>query len=145
MYSTIVYKEALGVQACVWPPTRDQWLLFLTEARPCGSSYTRFRCVIGSVCSVGNKYWCAKLGVPLAQVDPRVLYETTHRSCLYTLKREQGMNMVQVAPITMHECRNAPHFADIESIRGIASCAAFTMGCLLGGAKGPDADSYTAE
>ena len=135
MFTTIVHKSAMGVQGCVWPPTREEWLLFVTQARPLVSSYTRFRCVIGNVCNVANRYWSAKLGVVLAQVDPRILYEGTHRTCMFTLKREQGMNMVQVAPSTMDESRNATHFADTESIRGVAACAAFTIGCLLGGRR----------
>ena len=51
------------------------------------------------------------------------------------LKHEQGMYMEQVSPITMHKSRDAPHFADTASIRGVAACAAFTMGCLLGGRR----------
>lgn len=135
MFTTIVYKAAIGVQSCVWPPTQEDWLLFLTEARPLVSSYTCFRCVIGNVCRVGVQYWGGKLGLPLREVDPRVLYEALHSSAMRTLKRELGMNMEQVLPITMHESRNAPHFADTESIRAVAACAAFTMGCLLGGRR----------
>lgn len=49
-----------------------------------------------------------------------------------TLKREHGVGVRQVAAITMHEARNGTHFADHESVRGVAACAAFSMGCLMG-------------
>lgn len=71
MFTKSVHTAALGVQGCDWPPTREGWLLFLTEARPLVSSCTRFCCVVGNVCQVGMQYLSVKLKVPMKQVDPR--------------------------------------------------------------------------
>ncbi len=35
----------------------------------------------------------------------------------------------------MHEARNGAHFADHYSVRGVAACAAFCFGTLLGGRR----------
>lgn len=48
---------------------------------------------------------------------------------------ENGVNVRQLSPITMEESRSATHFADTDSIRGIAACAAFTMGCWIWGRR----------
>ena len=46
---------------------------------------------------------------------------------------EHGVDVNQVEAITMPEAKNAAHFADPDSVRGIAQCVAFTMGTLLAG------------
>ena len=51
------------------------------------------------------------------------------------LKREYGMGVEQIAPLIMVEARNACSFADTDSVRGVSTCVAFSMGCLIGGKR----------
>ena len=118
-----------------WPPSRDEWLRYLAEAREKTASYKRFQGVVGNVCEVTKRYWYHKLGVPEDDLDPRHLYRADHYRMMHVIKREHGLGVKQIAPITMHEARNATHFADAHSIRGVAACAAFSVGTLLGGRR----------
>lgn len=54
---------------------------------------------------------------------------------MHTIKREHGMGVKQVLAVTIDEARNATHFGDAESVRGVAMCAAFTIGTLMGGRR----------
>ena len=45
------------------------------------------------------------------------------------------MGVKQVLAITMDEARNATHFGDAESVRGVAMCAAYTIGTVMGGRR----------
>ena len=46
------------------------------------------------------------------------------------------MGVKQVlANVTMDEARNATHFGDAQSVRGVAMCAAFTIGTVMGGRR----------
>ena len=45
------------------------------------------------------------------------------------------MGVKQVLAVTMDEARNATHFGDVESVRGVAMCAAFTIGTVMGGRR----------
>ena len=118
-----------------WPPQISEWEAFLVEARQKVSSYIRFKNVVGNVCGVANRYWSNKMHVPPAQIDPRLVYSSQHQRMLGMLKREHGVGVRQVAAITMHEARNGTHFGDHFSVRGVAGCAAFAMGCLMGGRR----------
>ena len=135
MYTQIVHNQAISVQDVTWPPSRDDWQKFVLAARPKVSSYDRFKKVVGNVKSIGIRYWSQQRNILSEQVDPTKLYEAVHSTTMRALKREYGMNVRQVSPITMHEARNATHFADVDSLRGVAACAAFTLGCLLGGRR----------
>ena len=118
-----------------WPPCFEDWTRFLLEARVRVSSYKRFQGVVGNVCEVANRYWSKKVGVLKEAVDPRLLYSADHRRTMQLIKREHGMGVKQVVAITMDEARNATHFGDAEAVRGIAECAAFTIGTLMGGRR----------
>jgi len=41
----------------------------------------------------------------------------------------------QVEVVTMHEAGNATHYADSFSVRGVAMCAVYSLGPLLGGRR----------
>lgn len=99
------------------------------------SSYLRFQKIVGNVCELANRFWSSKLQVPATSVDPRILHDAMHHRCLVAVKRALGLGVKQVLPISMVEARNATHFADAESIRGIAACAAFCMGAVMGGRR----------
>ena len=45
------------------------------------------------------------------------------------------MRVTQVEGITMQEARNAMHYADFDSVSGVAANAAFTMGVSMGGRR----------
>ncbi len=51
------------------------------------------------------------------------------------LKHEHGTGVKQVETITMHEAGNATHYADSFSVHGVAMCAVYSLGPLLGGCK----------
>ena len=68
-------------------------------------------------------------------IDPRLLYSAVHSRALYAIKREHGMGVKQVMAITMDEARNATHFGDVQSVRGVSMCAAFTIGIVMGGRR----------
>lgn len=136
MFCRIVYGGKIPkLSDITWPVPKSDWEDFLCQARPKVSSFKRFQCVVGNVCELGNRYFSNLYSKELRFIDPRVLYEANHRKCMRTLPREYGMGVKQIAPITMNEARNACEFADPFSIRGITICAAFTMGCLMGGRR----------
>ena len=106
------------------------------NARERTASYKRFQGMVGNVCEVAVRHWYQKKGVTRKDdIDPRFLYNAEHYRVMHSLKREHGLGVKQVAPITMHEARNSIHFADHESVRGVAACAAFCCGTLLGGRR----------
>lgn len=55
-----------------------------------------------------------------------------HVGTMCKIRHEYGTSVKQVEAVTIHEALNAPHYADIESVRGVSMCAAFTMGALMG-------------
>ena len=123
------------IEAVQWPPSAECWVRFLLEARARVSSYKRFQGVLGNVCEVANRFWSKRLGVLTEKVDPRVLYSAVHSRSMHSIKREHGMGVKQVAAVTMDEARNTTHFGDAESVRGVAMCAAYTIGTLMGGRR----------
>ena len=123
------------IEAVQWPPSAECWVRFLLEARARVSSYKRFQGVVGNVCEVANRFWSKRLGVLTETVDPRVLYSAVHSRSMHSIKREHGMGVKQVAAVTMDEARNTTHFGDAESVRGVAMCAAYTIGTLMGGRR----------
>ena len=136
LYCRVVHKGSIPkFQDVQWPPSAGNWLHFLFEARTLVSSYKRFQGVVGNVCEVANRFWSKKLGLRKEDVDPRQLYSAEHPRAMHTVKREHGMGVTQVAAVTMEEARNATHFGDAESVRGVAMRAAFTIGSLMGGRR----------
>lgn len=136
LYCSIVYPDALpSLDDVIWPPSLAIWESFLEQARPRVSSAEAFRRVFCNVCQVAVRHWTRKLGCRPADIDPRKLYEIQHANKLSELSRHYGVGVRQVAAITMHEARNGPHFGDHDSVRGVAACAAFSMGCLMGGRR----------
>ena len=139
MYCKIVHPQLgnnlVPLEQIAWPPSCDVWTRYLLAMRQQVSSYHRFRRVLGNVCEVANRFWAGKLCKLLQDLDPRRLYELQHQRTLCVIRREHGSSVQQVDPITMHEARNATHFADILSIKGVTKAAAFSMGALLGGRR----------
>ena len=136
LYCKVMYKGSIPeFQDVQWPPSAGCWLHFLLEARVLVSSYKRFQGVVGNVCEVADCFWSKKQGVCKEQVDPRQLYSAEHVRAMHTIKRQHGMGVKQVAAVTMDEARNATHFGDADSVRGVAMCAAFTIGTLMGGRR----------
>ena len=84
---------------------------------------------------MAKRYWSTKLKVLADTLDPRKIFDAEHFRVMHALKRQHGLGVNQIAPITMHEARNATHFADPDSVRGVASCLAFCIGVLLGGRR----------
>ena len=84
---------------------------------------------------MANRFWSKERGVLKEDVDPRVLYSAEHSRTLHTIKREHGMGVKQVLAVTMDEARNATHSGDAESVRGVAMCAAYTIGTVMGGRR----------
>ena len=123
------------VQEVIWPPSCESWKMYLMEARQRTHSYKRFQGMVGNVCEVAVRYWYKQKGLSQGEVDPRVQYRPEHYRVMHALKRELGLGVTQIAPITMHEARNGTHFADVDSVRGVAACAAFCVGVLLGGRR----------
>ena len=114
-----------------WPPARDEWLRFLAEARERTASYKRFQGVVGDLCELTKRHWFHKLAEDA--LDPRVLYRADHHRMMHVIKREHGLGVKQIAPIATHEARDETHFGAVHSVRGVAACAAFSIGALLGG------------
>ncbi len=136
LYCNIVHGGLLPeIQDIQWPPTCDDWKFFLVNARERTASYKRFQGMVGNVCEVAVRYWYKLKGVAKETLDPRIMYGAEHHRVMHTIKREHGMGLKQIAPITMHEARNGTHFADHDSVRGVAACAAFCFGTLLGGRR----------
>ena len=136
LYCKLMYKGSIPeIRDVQWPPSAECWTRFLLEARVRVSSYKRFQGVVGNVCEVANRFWSKELGVLKEGVDPRLVYSAEHSRTMHTIKREHGMGVKQVLAVTMDEARNATHFGDAESVRGVAMCAAFTIGTLMGGRR----------
>lgn len=110
-----------------WPPSVDGWVKFLLALRPTVGSYKRFQGVVGNVIEVATRFWSQRRDMPAAQLNPAFLYDAMHHRTLHIVKRSWGMGVTQVEGITMLEARNAVHFADSDSVRGIAACAAFCL------------------
>ena len=136
MFLTIVYDGRVPpLEKVAWPPVVTDWLKFLVDARTRVSSYKRFQCVVGNVCVFANRYFSGKLGVAVRDVDPRLVHEAEHGRAMGAIKREHGLAINQVAPVTMNEARNATHYGDVYSVRGVTACAAFCLGVLCGGRR----------
>ena len=136
LFCKVMYKRKIPeFQEVQWPPNSSCWLRFLFEARGAVSSYKRFQGVLGNVCEVADRFWSTRLGVSKESVDPRQLYSAEHLRAMHTIKRQFGMGVKQVMAVTMDEARNATHFGDANSVRGVAMCAAFTIGTLMGGRR----------
>ena len=138
LYCKVMYKGSIPeFQEVQWPPSGGCWLRFLLQARVLVSSYKRFQGVVGNVCKVANRFWSQERAMRKEDVDPRQLYNAEHLRAMHTIKREHGMGVKQVMAVTMDEARNATHhdFGDADSVRGVAMCAAFTMGTLMGGRR----------
>ena len=137
MYCKLVYPRLGGamvpLEQITWPPSCEVWTRYLLGMRQQVSSYDRFRRVLGNVCEVANRFWAAKLCKLPQDVDRRRLHVAQHQRTIAVIRREHGSAVQQVAPITMHEARNATHFADILSIKGVTKASAVSMGALLGG------------
>ena len=84
---------------------------------------------------MANRYFSNKRSVLVQSVDPRHIHRAQHSHVMGMLKCEYGMGVKQIAPITMVEARNACNFADTDSVRGVSTCVAFSMGCLMGGKR----------
>ena len=123
------------LQQVVWPPAVDAWKSFMLAARCQISSYGSFVNAMVNVCWVANRYFSAKLHVPASSLDPRQLYAQEHSNIMGLIRREYGTTVRQTEAITIREALNAPHYADVLSVRGVAMVAAFTMGALLGGRR----------
>ena len=50
---------------------------------------------------------------------------------MHTIKKH-GMGVTKW-PLPLDKARNATHFGDAESVRGVAMCAAITIGTVMGG------------
>ncbi len=138
MFLKVVY----GGDECVpaiddvqWSATESAWKSFLLTTRTLISSYKRLVQIVGSVCFIAGRCWHRKLEVHANDVDPRQLYSLEHHRIMGLIRREHGFGVQQVEAITMVEVRNATRFADAESVRGLASCSAFTLAALLGGKR----------
>ena len=94
-----------------------------------------FQGIVGSVCEVTVRYWYKQKCVAKETLDPRIIYSAERYRVMHTVKREHGMGLKQIAPITMVEARNGTHHADHDSIHGVAACAAFCFCTLLGGRR----------
>ncbi len=136
LFCKIMFRGAVpDIDEMQWPPCLEDWTRFLLEARVRVPSYKGFQGVVGNVCEIANRHWSKKRGVLKEAVDPRNLYSADHRRTMHLIKREHGMGVKQVLAITMDEAMNATHFGDVESVRGVAECAAFTIGTLMGGRR----------
>lgn len=72
IFCRAVYSEQVPeVDQVCWPPSLARWEVFLTEARPQVSSFTRFKSMVGNVCEVAIRYWSKRLQKLAAEVDPR--------------------------------------------------------------------------
>ena len=122
-----------SITEVIWPPSKDAWLLFLTEG------VLRYQATqgseVGNVCDIANKYWSQHKQLLVNDIDPRVLYSLIHRQAMGSIKRACGSAVHQVKPISKHEARNATHYQDCESLRGISACAAFSIGTGMGGRR----------
>jgi len=133
LYCTTVHGEKIPKFKDVqWPPSAKAWTDFLLNARTRVSSYLRFKCVVGNVCEVAIRFWSQQRGVFKEAVDPRILYRPVHTRVMCTIQRHHGLGIQQVLAISMQEARNATHFGDAESVRGVAMCAAFCVGIMWG-------------
>ncbi len=54
-----------------------------------------------------------------------------YNECL--VPHEHGSGVKQVDAVTMREAGNATHYADSFSVHGVAMCAVYSLGPLLGG------------
>ena len=134
LYCRVMHMGSIPeFQDVQWPPSAGCWLQF--EARKLVSSHKCFQGVVSNVCEVADRFWSNKLGVHKEDVDPRQLYSAEHPRAMHTVKREHGMAVKQVAAVTMDEARNATCFGDAASVRGVAMCAALTIGTLMGGRR----------
>lgn len=118
-----------------WPPSVEDWVWFLTECRPLVSSHERFRCLVSSVCKVGQAWCVLNKGMRSEKADPRSVHQAFHSRTMRTLRRHYGMNTRQVKGITMVEARNMFRFVDSDSLREVSWMAAFGLGCVLGGRR----------
>lgn len=135
-YANFMYGQDIPeVHDVSWPPSQDKWVDFLVHARSVVLSYPRFQGMVGNVCEAANRFWSTQRQVSKASIDPRQLYELVHNRTMRALWRQHGPGVKQVAGVTMHEARNGTHFADTESVRGIATCAAFCIGTGMGGRR----------
>ena len=136
LYCRLMYGDRiLEILDVVWPPNPACWVRFVFEARLQVSSYKRFQGVVGNVCKVANRFWSKERGVFKEAVDPRLLYSAKHRRVMHAIRREHGMGVKQVLAVTMNEAQHATHFGDVDSVRGVAMCAAFTMAVVMGGLR----------
>ena len=136
LYCRLMYKGSIpDIKDVMWPPSVECWVRFLLEARVRVSSYKRFQGVVGNVCEVANRFWSKETGVLKDAVDPRCLSSAEHSRAMHTIKREHGMGVKQVMAITMDEARNATRFGDADPVRGVAMCAAYTIGTVMGGRR----------
>lgn len=136
LFCRALYPEALpALQDVQWPPEMAAWEQFLRQARSDVASEVALKRVVSNVCQVAIRYWTRRRKCLADAIDPRVLFSHQHRVAMGELRRSHGVGVRQVAPITMWEARNGTHFADHFSVRGVAACAAFAMGCLMGGRR----------
>ena len=136
LYCNVLHGGQLPeIQDIQWPPTCEDWKFFLVHARERTASYKRFQGMVGNVCEVAVRYWYKQKGVAKETLDPRIIYGAEHYRVMHTIKREHGMGLKQIALITMAEARNGTHHADHDCVRGVAACAAFCFGTLLGGRR----------
>lgn len=127
---------AIDIADTTWPPSREQWMDFMSSARAQVASYKRFCTLIGNVCHVGVAYWVRKQHVPdEAAVDPRKLYKSDTHTMKVMLRREFGVGVRQVMGVTMTEARNGPQFVEKRSVLGCNMAVAWTIGTVLGGRR----------
>ena len=145
MYCTIMYGRIPAVKDVEWPPSLELWRKFLMECRYKVSTYRRFESVVSNVVWVATRYWSRLKACSFDSIDPRMLYMAETNTMKNFLKHELGLGVNQVEAVTTKEARNVPHFVDSESFKGVAACAAFTMGCLMGGEKTKNFDQHIVE
>ena len=139
MYLILVFGGEAPLPNCCgdcWPPSAGVWLQFLVDSRAKVSSYSRWLCLLGNVCNMGEQWYRedhpGDVGVCC---DPRVLYRLLHHKCCKGMAREYGMSVRQVRGIDLSEARNAWRYADTTTVKGAALAAAFYTGAILGGRR----------
>ena len=136
IYLRIAYKEEVPLLGeMLWPPGREEWLEFMSKARPMVSSYKRFATLLANVANVGSVYYARQRNVLACTFDPRKLHAADSKKLMQALKREYGVGVRQVMGITMQEARSGPNFVDGDSVLGCAQGAAWTIGTVMGGRR----------
>ncbi len=138
MYLKNVYPDRpdiVNIGSVSWPPSLECWKAFLWKARQQVSSYGSFTNAVVNICWLASRCFCSATGLPVDQIDPRRLNLQEHLGTTCLIRHEYGTSVKQVEAVTIKEALNAPHYADIESVRGVSMCAAFTMGALMGGRR----------